>query len=165
MVKLLKEVARPSQKETATASSNSSNLKNAVVLCTIHQPSSEVFHEFDIVIFMKAGRIFYQGPVSSLNSYFASKGYNCPQDYNPCDFVMTIIQTETVESLDAKGVFMSPPSHLSGSDDNAAKAVAVTKQDEAFLEYMPNVHAAYLKQINWLAYREGLNVVRDVGGQ
>ena len=31
------------------------------VLCTIHQPSSEVFALFDQVIFMKEGRIFYQG--------------------------------------------------------------------------------------------------------
>jgi ABC-type multidrug transport system ATPase subunit len=35
--------------------------KNAAVLCTIHQPSSEVFFEFDLCIFMKEGRIFYHG--------------------------------------------------------------------------------------------------------
>lgn len=52
--------------------------RNAVILCTIHQPSSEVFFLFDLVIFMKEGRILYQGPVPDVVSYFASKGFNCP---------------------------------------------------------------------------------------
>jgi ABC-type multidrug transport system ATPase subunit len=33
----------------------------AAVLCSIHQPSSEVFDVFDEVIFMKAGEVIYQG--------------------------------------------------------------------------------------------------------
>lgn len=37
--------------------------KNAAVLCTIHQPSSDVFFEFDMCIFMKEGRVFYGAPL------------------------------------------------------------------------------------------------------
>jgi ABC-type multidrug transport system ATPase subunit len=35
--------------------------RNAAVLCTIHQPASDVFFEFDLCIFMKEGRIVYEG--------------------------------------------------------------------------------------------------------
>jgi ABC-type multidrug transport system ATPase subunit len=37
--------------------------RNTTILCTIHQPSSDVFCLFEQVIFMKQGRIFYQGRI------------------------------------------------------------------------------------------------------
>jgi len=48
---------------------------NAVCLCTIHQPSSEVFDLFDQVIFMKDGKVFYHGAVRELTAYFRGYGY------------------------------------------------------------------------------------------
>ena len=45
--------------------------RNAVVLCTIHQPASDVFCLFDQVIFMKGGRILYQGPVSDVTGRYS----------------------------------------------------------------------------------------------
>ena len=78
---------------------------NATVLCTIHQPSSEVFQLFDLVIFMKDGVIFYQGPVQDIASYFSRFGYDCPTNYNPSDFVMHLSQTESQEVLAEKGMF------------------------------------------------------------
>jgi len=44
---------------------------NAAVICTIHQPSSEVFALFDMAIFMKDGYVLYHGPVDTLTSYFS----------------------------------------------------------------------------------------------
>ena len=73
--------------------------KNCAILCTIHQPSSEVFFLFDIVIFMKDGRIFYQGPVDEIVSYYSKLGYECPKNYNPSDYVMNLCQSEDLETL------------------------------------------------------------------
>ena len=77
----------------------------AAVLCTIHQPSSEVFQLFDLVIFMKDGLIFYQGPVSDITPHFSRFGYDCPTNYNPSDFVMHLSQTESQSVLQTKGMF------------------------------------------------------------
>ena len=77
----------------------------AAVLCTIHQPSSEVFQLFDLVIFMKDGLIFYQGPVSEITPHFSRFGYDCPTNYNPSDFVMHLSQTESQSVLQTKGMF------------------------------------------------------------
>mmetsp|Transcript_122755 Transcript_122755/g.392412 ORF Transcript_122755/g.392412 Transcript_122755/m.392412 type:complete len:622 (-) Transcript_122755:512-2377(-) len=63
------------------------------VLCTIHQPSSEIFHLFDQAIFLVAGQVVYHGHPSGIRDHFNSIGHVCPQDYNPADFVMFIIQT------------------------------------------------------------------------
>lgn len=77
----------------------------AAVLCTIHQPSSEVFQLFDLVIFMKDGLIFYQGKVSDIGPHFSRFGYDCPVNYNPSDFVMHLSQTESHSVLQEKGMF------------------------------------------------------------
>ena len=43
------------------------------VVCTIHQPSSEIFELFDsILLLQKGGRVGYFGPVKSMESYFTS---------------------------------------------------------------------------------------------
>lgn len=61
---------------------------NCTVLCTIHQPSSEVFHLFDMVIFMCQGSILYQGSIQNISDHFTRAGYTCPMNYNPADYVM-----------------------------------------------------------------------------
>ena len=78
--------------------------RHSAVLCTIHQPSSDIFVLFDQVIFMKEGRIFYQGETSTLVSYFSKFGYDCPTNYNPADYVMLLSQTETIESVEKSGI-------------------------------------------------------------
>jgi ABC-type multidrug transport system ATPase subunit len=61
---------------------------NSAVLCTIHQPSSEVFFLFDILIFLKGGRVLYQGSPKDVVPHLSRLGYNCPVNYNPSDYIM-----------------------------------------------------------------------------
>lgn len=70
------------------------------VLCTIHQPSSEIFHQFARAIFLVSGQVAYHGPPGEIRSHFSKIGLECPQDYNPADFVMFNIQTNDVEVID-----------------------------------------------------------------
>lgn len=41
-----------------------------IVICTIHQPASGLFDQFQEVILLTNGRLAYQGPVSLVNDYF-----------------------------------------------------------------------------------------------
>lgn len=137
LVKLLKKVA-------AT---------NCTILCTIHQPSSEVFFLFDKVIFMKDGRIFYQGPVDDVVSYFENLGHPCPENYNPSDFVMSLSQSLTAEQLDKQGLFMAIPEKC------LEEARESTKQ-EALPDFQ--IESSFYKQVTQLTYREFMNSRRDV---
>eukprot|EP01033_Poteriospumella_lacustris_P001267 gene1266-923_t len=119
-------------------------------------PSSEVFFLFDVVIFMKAGRIFYQGPTSSVVSHFASYGYHCPDSYNPSDFVMSLCQSLTVEEADKKQMFVSAPSYL-----QSAKGEASMKLDDQ--EIVFTTESSFAKQLLWLTHREIVSTRRDVG--
>ena len=55
------------------------------VICTIHQPSSQVVEMFDKVLLMAEGRTAFLGHVSSANKFLESCGYPCPAHYNPAD--------------------------------------------------------------------------------
>eukprot|EP00420_Gonyaulax_spinifera_P020672 CAMPEP_0197910074 /NCGR_PEP_ID=MMETSP1439-20131203/70204_1 /TAXON_ID=66791 /ORGANISM="Gonyaulax spinifera, Strain CCMP409" /LENGTH=619 /DNA_ID=CAMNT_0043531693 /DNA_START=30 /DNA_END=1889 /DNA_ORIENTATION=- len=70
------------------------------VLCTIHQPSSEIFLLFDVAIFLAAGRVAYQGPPSGIRPHFEQLGLVCPAEYNPADFVMFRIEQADEEQLE-----------------------------------------------------------------
>lgn len=44
------------------------------VLCTVHQPSSEIFGLFDNVILLKSGVCIYNGPLQALPAHFEDGG-------------------------------------------------------------------------------------------
>lgn len=55
------------------------------VVCTIHQPSSEVFHMSDNVLLLSKGHQVFFGPSSTVTDYFSALGYPCPPATNPAD--------------------------------------------------------------------------------
>jgi hypothetical protein len=127
--------------------------KNSAILCTIHQPSSEVFALFDIVIFMKAGRIFYQGPVDRINTYFSDLDQKCPENYNPADFVMNLSQALSGDELER--LFVPIPDYA------LAEQGSSQRREEEHLDFQ--VQSSFGKQMVQLAYREAINVKRDTG--
>lgn len=127
---------------------------NATVLCTIHQPSSEVFHLFDSAIFLKQGRILYHGPVTEIATKFQSLGYPCKINTNPADHVMFITQTESMEALESAGAFIipteappPPPEHRRHRSNS--------------VEGQPPIKASFFVQIQWLFQRELRNTFRN----
>ncbi|XP_073236643.1 protein white-like [Porites lutea] len=61
------------------------------IMCTIHQPSSEVYAMFDSVLFLAEGRTAYMGTTAEAVPHFERLGYPCPMNYNPADyFVQTL---------------------------------------------------------------------------
>jgi hypothetical protein len=128
--------------------------QNCAILCTIHQPSSEVFFLFDIVIFMKDGRIFYQGPVDEIVPFYEVRGRKCPENYNPSDFVMNLCQAESVEILEQNNFFMEVPEALS------SEKIKSSILESELLHF--HSESSFLKQVLAIAYRELINFFRDI---
>jgi ABC-type multidrug transport system ATPase subunit len=86
------------------------------VICTIHQPASEVFALFDNLLLMADGHVAYYGLRTGAISFFAQVGCKhlarrafggvqtglpCPDDYNPADFFieqLAVTNTKLEES-------------------------------------------------------------------
>jgi len=45
------------------------------VVTTIHQPRSDIFNMFDMLMLLSEGRVMYFGPAKAAVDYFASIGY------------------------------------------------------------------------------------------
>jgi len=63
------------------------------IVCTIHQPSSMLIQEFDMILALNpGGNTFYFGPIgdngSAVIKYFADRGVHCPPDKNVAEFIL-----------------------------------------------------------------------------
>uniref|UniRef100_T1KD81 ABC transporter domain-containing protein n=1 Tax=Tetranychus urticae TaxID=32264 RepID=T1KD81_TETUR len=56
------------------------------IVCTIHQPSSEIFKMFDQIMLLAEGRVAFLGTTEAALDFFLQLGLNCPSTYNPSDF-------------------------------------------------------------------------------
>jgi ABC-type multidrug transport system ATPase subunit len=100
------------------------------ILFTIHQPSSEIFSTFDRLILLKQGRVMYQGLTAEVPSYFAQRGYPCPQFYNPADHIMHITVQNSVKTLEKAGFFSTDKLEIGESfkvDDDGKDPLGITR--------------------------------------
>ncbi|KIV78690.1 hypothetical protein PV11_06313 [Exophiala sideris] len=63
------------------------------IICTIHQPSSMLIQQFDMVLALNpGGNPFYFGPIgengSAVVEYFAKRGTKCPPSKNVAEFIL-----------------------------------------------------------------------------
>ncbi|KAM4866909.1 ATP-binding cassette sub-family G member 8 [Thomomys bottae] len=63
---------------------------NRLVLISVHQPRSDIFRLFDLVLLMTSGTTIYLGAAQHMIQYFAAIGYPCPRYSNPADFYVDL---------------------------------------------------------------------------
>ncbi|KAL8617303.1 hypothetical protein ACOMHN_061017 [Nucella lapillus] len=89
------------------------------ILMSIHQPRSNIFELFDLVMLMSRGRVVYFGQAKDLVNYFTSLGYPCPQLTNPSDYYvdLTTIDPTSEETEEATEEVVSRLQHLYRQND------------------------------------------------
>lgn len=121
---------------------------NCLVLLTIHQPSSEIFYLMDKLVLLKEGYSIYQGSLTGSMDYFETIGYSIPTNYNPADFILLKLQTESLDSLNKK--------------IKVENRQSITKSS-FFSHRLVDLKPSFIKQLFLLSKREYQNVVRDRG--
>ena len=92
--------------------------KGMSILCSIHQPNSLVFNEFDDLCFMVAGRCTYLGKCSDAKDYFAGILKSpCPENFNPPDWFM---EQAVSGQLDGIQMEVQIPDDFHNSEENFA---------------------------------------------
>ena len=66
------------------------------VVTTIHQPSSEIFLEFDVILLMLDGNVVYHSRASESMRYFSNLGLPVPIHSNPMDHYMKLMNKEGI---------------------------------------------------------------------
>ncbi|XP_063986509.1 ATP-binding cassette sub-family G member 4-like [Diachasmimorpha longicaudata] len=70
------------------------------VICSIHQPSSQMMTHFDEILVLAEGRELYCGPASKIVETFGEAGFSCPPFYNISEFVIEVITGQHGGDLD-----------------------------------------------------------------
>ncbi|KAK7244558.1 hypothetical protein RIF29_39382 [Crotalaria pallida] len=156
-----------------------------IVICSIHQPSSEVFNLFDDLFLLAGGETVYFGETIMSIKFFADAGFPCPTRKNPpehflcCispefDSVATLIQFKNVKAASSSwSSSMNKTTEEIKSEliknyrNSMHSANAMKKITEIKLSEEPFTVRTYdtstLKQLCTLTRRSFLNMSRDIG--
>ncbi|KAF3639158.1 ABC transporter G family member 13 [Capsicum annuum] len=64
------------------------------IICSIHQPSSEVFALFDDLLLLSSGETIYFGEAKLAVEFFGDSGFACPTRRNPADHFLRCINSD-----------------------------------------------------------------------
>ncbi|XP_050345027.1 protein scarlet-like [Nymphalis io] len=147
-----------------------SAVQGKTVICTIHQPSSELMALFDKLVLLAEGRIAFAGNASGALSFFESLGYHCPITYNPTDYFIKVLALTPGSEGASRQAIKSVCDRFAVSD--AAKELDMEIQLEFHLMDNEDEETKRLKcsnfkppylhtKIAWLVYRYLLIILRD----
>lgn len=86
------------------------------VLVTIHQPSAQLFAQFDTLLLLaKGGKTVYFGDIgeqaATVKGYFGRYGAACPADVNPAEHMIDVVSGHLSQGKDWSQVWLSSPEH------------------------------------------------------
>lgn len=77
-------------------------MNGRTIICTIHQPSTDVFSMFDQLLLLADGRVAYMGELIKAPGYFKKLGYTCPTKFNPADFYVKLLGITPGEEVESR---------------------------------------------------------------
>ncbi|XP_075168391.1 brown [Haematobia irritans] len=89
------------------------------IICSIHQPTSDIFQLFTHIILMDGGNLIYQGRVDEAIEFFSKLGYSIPQNCNPADFYLKTISDSHTKRKDGASVKSKYTVHTMGRYNNS----------------------------------------------
>ncbi|XP_069363366.1 protein brown-like isoform X3 [Maniola hyperantus] len=122
------------------------------VICSVHQPSSDLFKEFTSIALMSDGRLVFHGSQEDCKKLFKRFNLRCPKNYNPAEFY---IKAVSESSSDYEKVLENNCDQPDEGDESGS--VATTG---AHLSY---THQRFwLRQVQLLLWRSALTFRRDI---
>ncbi|KAK3252946.1 hypothetical protein CYMTET_37779 [Cymbomonas tetramitiformis] len=68
-------------------------------ICTIHQPSADIFELFDDVCLLHGGKTAYLGPQREIAAFFERAGAPCPAETNLADHLLVTLEEDKAPSI------------------------------------------------------------------
>ncbi|KAM0327218.1 hypothetical protein ACHAQA_006352 [Verticillium albo-atrum] len=139
------------------------------VLVTIHQPSAQLFTQFDTLLLLtQGGKTVYFGDIgrnaSTVKSYFARHGAPCPAEANPAEHLVDVVSRtrSSSEAQDWNQTWLQSPEHDALSKeldvmvaDAAARPSATTDDGHEFA-------ASMWTQTKLVTHRMNISLFRNI---
>ncbi|KAK3797704.1 hypothetical protein RRG08_054721 [Elysia crispata] len=147
--------------------------RGRVILCTIHQPSSDIFSMFNQILLLAEGRTAFMGSQQQAMDFFAKLQYPCPSNYNPADHYILTLAVEPdneaecrnrthyicdtfKESAEAKVIFDQTEEILNSAQEKKSDPVI-----EQALAGGSRYESSWIKQFRYLFWRAWVGMLRD----
>lgn len=140
------------------------------VVCTIHQPSSEVFALFDRILLLAEGRTAYLGSIDRAAEFFASQGLPCPTNFNPADFYIYKLATVPEREHESRTRIEEICDAYEASEDGSRVRALIhsrTGADHVAAEDLPTKRglspykASWWTQFSAVLWRSWISIVKD----
>ncbi|KAH9022163.1 pleiotropic drug resistance ABC transporter [Lactarius pseudohatsudake] len=143
--------------------------RGQAILCTIHQPSAELFQEFDrLLLLRKGGQTVYFGDIgtnaTTLLDYFQKNGgYPCPPDANPAEYILDVIGAGATATTDTDwhGTWKASPQAKTVDDELATLLEDGRKRHAVDTEQHSEFSTSWIFQVKTLWERDIIRHWRD----
>nr|XP_018896422.1 PREDICTED: protein scarlet [Bemisia tabaci] len=145
------------------------SVRGKTVICTIHQPSSQLFEMFHEIVLIGDGRIAFIGSTNDALEFFERNGYHCPATYNPADFLIRTLAI-TPGSEDISHMAVRKICDQFAVSEYAQQVDLVinyelhmgTSYTDSLDEKMRDYKSPFwFSKLYWLTYRSSLELTRD----
>lgn len=136
---------------------------NKIVIATIHQPSSKIFHMFHSLLILAEGKVVFHGEASRCLDVFETYGLHCAEHYNPADFILDSVQyiNENVKHMiKDSNANKYAKSQLQSTDINSEETREVPSANNGEVSFLlpreeayPKWPTSFFTQFYWLAWR------------
>nr|UOU03358.1 ATP-binding cassette subfamily G-like 7 [Brachionus rubens] len=145
--------------------------KGKIVICTIHQPSSQVFDKFDKLCLLSEGQVAYFGDRESAFDFFKSISYECPLKYNPADYYIEIlaVKRNNISNVDNLQAICDAYEKSSFHKETMESLKQIDEQyrklDNPYMTRtsypVKRYESTYFTQFVWLFWRQLLSTLRE----
>ena len=120
------------------------------VIATIHQPNSYIYAKFDKIMLLGGNEMVYHGGAQEALEHFASIGFECPEFYNPSEYLLELI-TETGKKYHENIKIIK----------DAVDKKALSLEEKSLPELFKRETAGFFKELRLLIARSSLNLMRN----
>ncbi|KAI9080740.1 hypothetical protein K1719_037253 [Acacia pycnantha] len=149
-----------------------------IIMCSIHQPSSDVFHLFDDLLLLSGGETVYFGEANMALEFFANAGFPCPTRRNPPDHFLLCVNLDfeliaassnsamdwkTSESRAALMQSYKTSETVVNARRKIHNLISETQEELVIESDMRTSTSTWWNQLCTLTQRSFLNMTRDMG--
>ncbi|VVC91166.1 unnamed protein product, partial [Leptidea sinapis] len=124
------------------------------VICSVHQPSSDLFREFTSVCLMSEGKLLFNGTQRDCKELFERINLHCPINYNPAEFYIKAVSAHGDDNYVER--LLENKRDPSYSDDGTSLTQSTTPTAT-----FPTCQRGWFKQVQLLVWRSLLTVKND----
>jgi len=138
------------------------------VICTIHQPSSQIYSTFDKLLLLAEGKTAYLGDAEKASNFFATVNYPCPTNFNPADHFVQVLAVVPGKEEECRNTIDTICDAFNNSETGLeTRALVKEAETEINEKYQKDANryspykASWSEQFSALAWRQALALIKD----